>query len=240
MVKKILSISSGAALTLSAGGPSGVGGEAEIEGGVAIGAAFSGVADIAANIAGPDASVHSIVPLGVDPHEYTPLAADIEKTTTADIVFFNGLNMEVGDGWFNSLIETAGKELDSEQVIEVSAGVEPMYLTHADGSEHEINPHAFLDPNVGMTYAENIRDGLVAIDPDNAAAYEERAEKYLAQLQEVDADYQERLGEIPAAQRVLVTSENAYQYLAERYGLTTGYIWAIDTEEQGSDRKSVV
>src|SRR5690625_4830543 len=234
MFSKFLPLSAVVALAVSACGTSAVGGEAEIEDGVAIVATFSVVADISANIAGPDAFVHSIVPLGVDPHEYTPLAADIEKTTTADIVFFNGLNMEVGDGWFNSLIETAGKELDSEQVVEVSAGVEPMYLTHADGSEHEINPHAFLDPNVGMTYAENIRDGLIAIDPDNAAAYEERAEKYLAQLQEIDADYQEQLGEIPAAQRVLVTSENAYQYLAERYGLTTGYIWAIDTEEQGS------
>src|SRR5690625_2674965 len=231
-----------AALSLSACGASpadtengpGGGSGNDIKDGVQVVATFSIVADIASNIAGPDAQMHSIVPLGVDPHEYTPLAADIEATTRADIVFFNGLNMEVGDGWFAALIDTADKSVGSEQVVEVSVGVEPMYLSDADGSEHEINPHAFLDPNVGMIYAENIRDGLVAIDPDNAAAYEERAEKYLAQLQEIDADYQEQLGEIPAAQRVLVTSENAYQYLAERYGLTTGYIWAIDTEEPGS------
>src|SRR5690625_4212661 len=98
MFSKFLPLSAVVALAVSACGTSAVGGEAEIEDGVAIVATFSVVADIAANIAGSDASVHSIVPLGVDPHEYTPLAADIEKTTTADIVFFNGLNMEVGDG----------------------------------------------------------------------------------------------------------------------------------------------
>src|SRR5690625_30165 len=211
MFSKFLPLSAVVALAVQTCALPILGGEAEIEDGVAIVATFSVVADIAANIAGSDASVHSIVPLGVDPHEYTPLAADIEKTTTADIVFFNGLNMEVGDGWFTSLIETAGKELDSEQVIEVSAGVEPMYLTHADGSHHATNPHAFVDLYFGMTYAENILYGLFESDLDNAAAYEERAEKYLAQLQEIDADYQEQLGEIPATQRVLVKSVNAYQ-----------------------------
>jgi len=231
-----------AALSLSACGASpadtengpGGGSGNDIKDGVQVVATFSIVADIASNIAGPDAQMHSIVPLGVDPHEYTPLAADIEATTRADIVFFNGLNMEVGDGWFDALIDTADKSVDSEQVVEVSVGVEPMYLSDADGSEHEINPHAFLDPNVGMIYAENIRDGLSAIDPKNAADYEARTDEYLNTLKKIDEEYREKFAEIPDAHRVLVTSENAYQYMAERYGITTGYIWAIDTDEQGS------
>ncbi|HLR55558.1 MAG TPA: zinc ABC transporter substrate-binding protein [Actinomycetales bacterium] len=236
MHKKLATIGSAGAVALlfSACGPSVTSAEEEIKDGVHIVATFSIVADMVENIAGPQAHVHSIVPLGVDPHEYTPLAADIEETTHADVVFFNGLNMEVGDGWFESLIDTAGKEADSDQVVEVSAGVEPMYLAPSDGSEHEINPHAFLDPTVGMIYAENIRDGLIAIDPDNAQEYEARAAEYLDDLRDIDAQYQEKLAEIPPDQRVLVTSENAYQYMAARYDLTTGYIWAIDTEEQGS------
>ncbi|HLS03476.1 MAG TPA: zinc ABC transporter substrate-binding protein [Actinomycetales bacterium] len=212
----------------------GLAAEKEIKDDIAIVASFSIVADIAANVAGPDVQLHSIVPIGVDPHEYTPLPNDIEAATEADVVFYNGLNMEVGDGWFESLVDIAGKEMDSAQVVEVSTGVEPMYLTTTEGGEHEVNPHAFLDPNVGMIYTENIRDALIQIDPDHASAYSERAADYLAQLEAIDTDYRTKLDEIPQEQRVLVTSENAYQYLADRYGLTTGYIWAIDTEEQGS------
>lgn len=228
----VLGIAAVSALLMFAKIP-GLAPEKKIEDGVTIVASFSIVADIAANVAGPGAHVHSIVPLGVDPHEYTPLPEDIEATTEAQIVFFNGLNMEVGDGWFESLIDIAGKEMDTAQVIEVSRGVEPMYLAAA-GTEHEVNPHAFLDPNVGMIYTENIRDALIEIDPDNAQEYAQRAEEYLAQLEQIDADYRQKLTEIPPEQRVLVTSENAYQYLAEQYGWQTGYIWAIDTEENGS------
>src|SRR5690625_5295744 len=156
MHKKLATIGTAGAIALlfSACAPSVTSAEEEIEDGVQIVATFSIVADMVHNIAGPQAHVHSIVPLGVDPHEYTPLAADIEETTHADVVFFNGLNMEVGDGWFDSLIDTAGKEPDSDQVVEESAGVEPMYLAPSDGSEHEIIPHASLDLTVGIIYAD--------------------------------------------------------------------------------------
>src|SRR5699024_1817017 len=145
---------------------------------------FSIISDIAENIAGDEVDVHSIVPLGVDPHEYTPLSDDIKATTEADLVLWNGLNMEVGDGWFESLTEVADKNIDDDNVVEVSSGVEPMHLTDA-GGESEINPHAFLDPNVGMIYAENIRDGLIEVDPDNAEYYRDNAEEYLAELREI-------------------------------------------------------
>lgn len=210
--------------------------DASDSGEVRVVATFSIISDIAENIAGDEVDVHSIVPLGVDPHEYTPLSDDIKATTEADLVLWNGLNMEVGDGWFESLTEVADKNIDDDNVVEVSSGVEPMHLTDA-GGESEINPHAFLDPNVGMIYAENIRDGLIEVDPDNAEYYRDNAEEYLAELREIDSDYDERLGEIPEEHRLLVASENAYQYMADRYGLTPGYIWAIDTDEQGSPQQ---
>lgn len=205
-------------------------------GNVQVVATFSIISDIAENIGGDGVDVHSIVPLGVDPHEYTPLSDDIQATTEADLVLWNGLNMEVGDGWFESLVEIADKDVDAADVVEVSAGVEPMHLTD-EGGESEVNPHAFLDPNVGMIYAENIRDGLIEADPDNAESYRKNAEKYLDELEEVDDEYQARFGEVPDDQRVLVASENAYQYMADRYNLTPGYIWAIDTDEQGSPQQ---
>ena len=197
-------------------------------------ATFSIIGDIVNEIGGDAVEVHSIVPLGVDPHEYSPLPLDVQKSSDADVVFWNGLNMEVGGGWFEALLDTAGKQLESPQVVEVSTGVEPKFLTSVDGAESEINPHAFLDPHVGMIYTENIRDGLIAADPDNEATFRKNADDYLAKLTEIDQLYVDRIAEIPAEHRVLVTSEHAFQYLTDRYGLKSGFIWEIDTDEQGT------
>src|SRR5699024_11034565 len=100
--------------------------------------------------------------------------------------------------------------------------------------EEEINPHVFLDPNNGIIMAENTRDALIAVDPENEDLYKENTEKYLKRLEEIDEDYANRLGEIPDDERILVTSERAYQYMADRYDLEEGYIWEIDTEENGT------
>lgn len=195
---------------------------------------FSILGDIVNEIGGDAIEMHSIVPLGVDPHEYAPLPLDMQKSTDADIMFWNGLNMEVGDGWFEALVDVAGKQIDTQEVVEVSVGVTPKYLTSEDGKESEINPHAFLDPTVGMIYTKNIRDGLIGIDPENAQLYEENAESYLAELAEIDELYIEKISEIPEEHRVLITSEHAYQYMVDSYGLEPGYIWEIDTDEQGT------
>ena len=197
-------------------------------------ATFSVVHDIAAQVGGEAVDLHSIVPLGTDPHEYTPLPEDIQQATDADLLLWNGLNMETGDGWFESLTEVAGKEIDSPQVVEVSTGVEPQYLTSSDGQESEINPHAFLSPLVGMVYTENIRDALIEVDPDHEETYTSNADTYLDTLDEIDQTYTELVEQIPPENRTLVTSEHAYQYMVDSYGLEAGYIWAIDTDEQGT------
>lgn len=195
---------------------------------------FSILEDIVGVVGGDDVTVHSIVPRGTDPHQYQPLPDDVRRTADADLIVWNGLNLELGDGWLDSLLEAAGRSRADDDVVEASAGVEPKYLAGGDGGEHEVNPHAFLDPNVGMLYVENIRDGLVAADPDQAAAYSARAERYLAQLADLDARYVATVAGIDPADRTLVTSENAFQYLTDRYGLTARYLWEIDTGDLGS------
>lgn len=197
-------------------------------------ATFSIIGDIVTAIGGDNVEVHSIVPLGVDPHEYSPLSKDVQKSTESDVMFWNGLNMEVGGGWFEALTEVADKDMESEQVIEVARDVEPMYLSSEDGSESEINPHAFLSPQVGISYAKTIRDGLIANDPDNEDFYHQNAEEYLAELDEIDQMYRDNIADIPEENRVFVASEYAFQYMTEEYGLTPGFIWEIDTDEQGT------
>lgn len=193
---------------------------------------FSILDDLVKNVGGEHVDTHSMVPIGTDPHEYSPLPLDIEKATKADVIFYNGLNLEEGDGWFQGLIENIGKQPD--QVIVTTDGVEPKYLTAEDGSQNEINPHAFLDVNVGITMVENIRDALVKMDPKHKDSYEENADHYIKDLKRIDKEYQEKIAAIPKKNRILVTSERAFQYMTERYGLKAGYLWEIDTEEQGT------
>lgn len=195
---------------------------------------FSILTDIVEQLAGDqNVEIHNLVPIGTDPHEYEPLPEDIKAATDADVLIYNGVNLEGGDhGWFAKLIDSVGQSDDN--VFQASEGVEPMYLMSDDGTEEEINPHVFLDPNVGMLMAENTRDALIAADPDNKEEYEKNTEEYLDRLKEIDQDYEERLGEIPEENRTIVTSERAYQYMADRYGLKEGFIWAIDTEENGT------
>src|SRR5699024_10772908 len=138
-------------------------------------------------------------------------------------------------GWFAKMMDSVNQDWDV--AFKVSEGVEPMYLTSEDGKDEEINPHAFLDPVVGIQMAENIRDAFIKVDPDHKETYESNAKTYLEVLEKIDEEYTEKINEIPEENRILVTSERAFQYMANRYGLKEGYIWAIDTEENGSQEQ---
>src|SRR5699024_10878756 len=92
----------------------------------------------------------------------------------------------------------------------------------------------FLSPLVGMQMTQNVIDALVEIDGEHEDVYKENGEKLLAKLKEIDTIYTEKIADIPEENRILVTSERAYQYMASDYGLKEGYICAIDTEENGT------
>ncbi|HEY4602129.1 MAG TPA: zinc ABC transporter substrate-binding protein [Cerasibacillus sp.] len=194
---------------------------------------FTIITDMVHQIGGDHVEVHNLVPTGTDPHEYEPLPEDIKKATDADVLFLNGMNLEGGrEGWFYKMVDSVNQ--DAEKIFELNEGVEPKHIGKESGVEEEVNPHSFLDPQVGIKMAENLRDALVKIDPDNKSIYEENAEKYLGELKDMDAQYKEKIGEIPEEDRILVTSERAFQYMTERYGLEEAYVWEIDTEELGT------
>src|SRR5690625_2830088 len=155
------------------------------------------------------------------------------ETEVSVILFYNVSNLEGGDsGWFNKLFNSTGQ--DEEVIFEVSDGIEPMYISSEDGSEEEINPHTFISPDAGITMAENIKDALIDVSPENKDEIEKRSEEYITKLEEMDEQYTERINDIPEEDRVLVTSERAFQYFVDRYGLKEGFIYEIDTEENGT------
>lgn len=194
---------------------------------------FTIISDIVREIGGDKVDVHNLVPTGTDPHEYEPLPEDTKKVTDADILFYNGMNLEGGEeGWFFRMIDSTGQ--DEDNVHSLTDQVEPLYLTDEETREEEVNPHTFIDPVVGIHMAEDMRDAFIKVDPDNEAYYEENAEAYLDRLKAIDEDYEKRLGEVPEENKILVTSECAFQYMLERYGFDEACIWKVDTEENGS------
>ncbi|RDY70466.1 metal ABC transporter substrate-binding protein [Halobacillus trueperi] len=221
-------------LTLAACGGEEANGNTEQEDGkVQVVTTYSIVYDIVKNVGGDLVDIHTLAPIGSNPHEYDPLPEDVKKTTDADAVFYNGLNLEAGNAWFNKLMETAEKDSEDAPVFLMSDGVEAMYLT-SEGSEGEEDPHAWLDIRNGIKYAENARDGLIKIDPENKEVYEKNAEEYIAELQALHDKAVEQFNEIPEEERVLVTSEGAFKYFSDAYGFQAEYIWEINQENQGT------
>lgn len=102
---------------------------------------YSIVYDIVKNVGGDLVEIHSLAPIGSNPHEYDPLPEDVQKTTDADAVFYNGLNLEAGNSWFNKLMETAGKDGEDAPVFLMSKGVEAMHLTTKGKESEEIPMH---------------------------------------------------------------------------------------------------
>ena len=167
------------------------------------------LADITRNIAGDRISVDSLLPVGADPHAYQAAPSDVAKIAESDLLILNGLEYE---HFIEPLLENAGGE---RLMIEATAGLSPRKDA---GSEHGVDPHMWLDPNLVVTYVENIRDGLIQIDVEGTQIYKANADAYIAQLKDLDKWIVEQVNTIPAERRLLVTNHEAVGYFAERYG----------------------
>ena len=190
---------------------------------------FTVIRDIAQNVAGDKAVVESITKPGAEIHDYQPTPGDIVKAQSADLVLWNGLNLE---RWFEKFFQN----VEDVPSVVVSEGVEPMGI--GEGAYKGMpNPHAWMSPSNALLYVENIRKALVAHDPANAETYNRNAAAYSERIKAIDKPLRERLAAIPQAQRWLVTSEGAFSYLARDYGLRELYLWPINADQQGTPQQ---
>ena len=236
MKKKILSIVSlltlpGLVLAACGGAQTELAGSAAIK----VLASTTFLADIAQNIAGDRAQVESLLPAGADPHAYQEAPTDVAKIAESSVLILNGMEYE---HFIEPLLENAGGQ---RLVIEATAGLTPHEMEEhaAEGEEHAHeagDPHMWLDPNLVITYVENIRDGLSEADPEGAETYKANADAYIAQLQELDAFIKDQVENVPAERRLLVTNHEALGYFAERYGfeVVDTIIPSLSTEANAS------
>jgi len=190
---------------------------------------FTVIADMARNVAGDVADVESITVPGAEIHEYDPTPQDLARAQGANLILWNGLNLEL---WFEKFFDN----IDNVPSVIVSEGIEPMSI--ADGPySGKPNPHSWMSPDGALIYVDNIRDAFVKYDPDNADTYKANAEAYKNEIRAAIDPIRQTLAQIPQESRYLVTSEGAFSYLARDFDLKEVYLWPINADEQGTPQQ---
>jgi manganese transport system substrate-binding protein len=185
---------------------------------------FTVLADMAKNVAGDKLIVESITRIGAEIHGYEPTPSDLIRAEDADLVLYNGMNLE---RWMEKFL---GNVQDVPSVI-LTEGIEPIPIAEGPYSDKP-NPHAWMSPRNALIYVENIRKAFVELDPDNAETYNANAKAYSEQLKAIDQQLEEDLAKIPENQRYLVSCEGAFSYLTRDYNLREIYMWPINAEQQ--------
>jgi len=173
------------------------------------------LADIVRNVAGDRVTVESLLSAGADPHEYQAVPSDVQRISKSTLVMLNGLDY---DQFIQPLLDaqrTGGTRL----VITASDGLEARQMPEENG-ETVTDPHMWMAPTRVIKYVENIRDGLIQVDPGGEDVYKANAEVYVSQLNELNVWIKQQVAQIPQERRLLVTNHDSLGYFAEQYGFT--------------------
>jgi len=190
---------------------------------------FTIIADMARNVAGDAAEIVSITRPDAEIHNYQPTPGDILKAQDADLILWNGLNLEQ---WFERFFRNVQ---DVPSAI-VSEGVTPLGI-HEGPYSGKPNPHAWMSPSDALIYVENIRAALAEYDPKNAEIYAANAKAYAEKIEALAGLIRDQMATIPQDKKWLVTSEGAFSYLARDFGLSELYLWPINADSQGTPQQ---
>lgn len=194
-------------------------------------ASFYPIYFLSSQIVGDNGTAESLVPSGVEPHDFELGPSDMKKILSADIVFYNGLGLEQ---W----IGTASNALGSNaSLVDVSTGIEPITATGAVGignspSSTGIDPHVWLDPIDAKAEAANIERAIESKDPENAEYYRGNLRALQGKLDAIDSEY--RSGLANCKKREIITSHAAFGYVAAQYNLTQVPIAGLSPETEPS------
>ncbi|MEP3275797.1 MAG: metal ABC transporter substrate-binding protein [Stappiaceae bacterium] len=190
---------------------------------------FTVLADIAQNVAGDTAEVVSITKPGAEIHGYQPTPQDIVRAHDADLILWNGMNLEL---WFEQFLSNIG-EVPSATLTD---GIDPIAI--ASGSyEGKPNPHAWMGLSNALIYIDNIVKAFSEHDPENAETYKKNADAYKEKLRATIEPLREAVAQIPEGRRWLVTCEGAFSYLARDFGMKELYLWPMNADQVGTPQQ---
>lgn len=190
---------------------------------------FTVLADMARQVAGDRAEVVSITKPGAEIHGYEPTPQDIVAAQDADLILWNGMNLEL---WFEQFLSN----LDEVPSVTVSEGVDPIPIT-SGAYEGKPNPHAWMGLSNALIYVDNMAAAFARQDPANADAYAANADRYKDALRTSIEPLKARIAAIPEDRRWLVTCEGAFPYLARDLGLKELYLWPMNADQMGTPRQ---
>lgn len=190
---------------------------------------FTVIADMAKNVAGDAAIVESITKPGAEIHDYQPTPKDILRAQGADVILWNGMNLE---RWFERFLQ----DIKGAQSVIVTDGIEPISI-YEGPYNGKPNPHAWMSTENALIYIRNIEKALSDADPENAPTYAANAAAYAQKIAALRDNLVKALEDIPDAQRYLVTSEGAFSYLARDLSLREVYLWPINADQQGTPQQ---
>jgi len=189
---------------------------------------FTVIADMAQVVGGDAVEVESITKVGAEIHGYEPTPSDLAKASSARLILDNGFGLE---RWFEDFL--ARSEAPHAVLTE---GVEPVDIRSGDYAGLP-NPHAWMSPIAGQVYVDNIRDALTELVPTEAEQFAANAEAYKAELQVLADELAAVVAELPERQRLLISCEGAFSYLARDIGLAEGYLWPVNSDTQGTPQQ---
>lgn len=178
---------------------------------VMVAATTTQIQDFVKNVGGNRVTVAGILKPNVDPHNYEPTVSDVNSIAKADVIFVHGVGL---DSWIGKTITNANAKAP---VVTTTDGVN---IRKGDENEPQGDPHVWFDPTNVRMMVMNIASGLANVDTAGASVYQQNATAYAAQLTQMDMQVQDIYNQVPKGQRKLVTNHDAFQYLANHYGLT--------------------
>ena len=190
---------------------------------------FTIIADITKNITGDAAEVLSITKPGAEIHGYQPTPKDIVKAYDADLILWNGMNLEI---WFEQFFSN----LNETTSVTVSEGIDAINISEGD-YQGLPNPHAWMGLNEALIYVDNIVNALSYYDKKNSELYFQNAAKYKEKIISTIEPLKESILQIPEKQRWLVTCEGAFSYLARDLSLKELFIWPMNADEVGTPKQ---
>ena len=190
---------------------------------------FTVIADIARNIGGDAAIVESITKPDAEIHNYQVTPGDIRRASGSNLILYNGLNLEL---WFEKFF----KNFNSIPSVVVTDNIQPLGISEGPYSGKP-NPHAWMSTKNALIYIENIRKAFVQYDKENAETYNKNAAIYATKIIALDEPFREKIESLTIENRWLVTSEGAFSYLAEDYGLKEAFLWPINADGQGTPQQ---